>query len=57
MKSMLRTLLFTVLFACVSSMAAMTTTDITPGKVVSGPPLSAKDLKGKVVLVLYWGTH
>ena len=57
MKSILRTLVFSVLFCCVSSMAAMTANDITVGKVVSGPKLDAKDLKGKVVLVLYWGTH
>ena len=35
----------------------MTLDDLTIGKHASGPQLSAKDLKGKVVFVVYWGTH
>lgn len=53
----LRYLAFASLLACASSMAAMTVSDIQPGKTVVGPTLAAKDLKNKVVLVLYWGTH
>jgi hypothetical protein len=35
----------------------MTVSDVQPGKTVIGSTLAAKDLKNKVVLVLYWGTH
>ena len=35
----------------------MTLDDLSVGKTVSGPDLSLSDLKGKVVLVEYWGTH
>ena len=59
MKSTLRCGLFALAFACASSMAstAMTVSDVQPGKTVIGSTLAAKDLKNKVVLVLYWGTH
>ena len=35
----------------------MTLSDLTIGKHVTGPNLTQKDLKGKVVFVVYWGTH
>jgi len=35
----------------------MTLDDLTPGKTVSGPNLSVADMKGKVVLVMFWGTR
>jgi hypothetical protein len=37
--------------------AAMTIDDLSPGRTVSGPNLSVKDMKNKVVLVMYWGTR
>ena len=40
-----------------ASAFAMTINDIVPGKHIAGPNLSAKDLKGKVVYVVYWGSH
>jgi len=46
-----------LMVVCVSSHAAMTLSDLTPGKTVSGPDLSLKEMKGKVVLVDYWGTR
>jgi hypothetical protein len=36
---------------------AMTIDDLTEGKTVLGPKLTAKEMKGKVVYVEYWGTH
>ena len=35
----------------------MTLDDLTTGKTVSGPDVSLKDMKGKIVFVDYWGTH
>ena len=40
-----------------ASTFAMTINDVMPGKHIAGPNLSAKDLKGKVVYVVYWGSH
>ena len=37
--------------------AAMTLDDLTVGKTVHGPGLDLESLKGKVVLVEFWGTH
>jgi len=37
--------------------ASMSLDDLNTGKTVSGPELSVKDMKGKVVFVVYWGTH
>jgi hypothetical protein len=37
--------------------ASMSLDDLQPGKTVNGPELSVKDMKGKVVFVIYWGTH
>ena len=45
-----------VLAACMPAMA-MTLDDLTPGTTVSGPNLTVKEMKGKVVYVVYWGTH
>jgi len=44
---------------CLVPMAAnaMTIDDLTEGKTVVGPKLSAKDMKGKVVYVEFWGTR
>ena len=36
---------------------AMTLEDLVPGNTVFGPNLTAKDMKGKVVFVEFWGTH
>lgn len=46
-------LLATVAF---SASAAMTLKDLTVGKTVVGPDLKVEEMKGKVVLVMYWGT-
>lgn len=43
--------------ACVPAMAALSIDDLVPGKTVSGPNLTVKDMKGKVTLVMYWGTR
>jgi hypothetical protein len=48
--------LASILAACVPAMA-MTLDDLTPGKTVSGPDLTVKEMKGKVVYVVFWGTH
>ncbi|HLX62158.1 MAG TPA: hypothetical protein VKX17_12830 [Planctomycetota bacterium] len=45
-----------VCVACASA-SAMTITDLNIGKHASGPNLTQKDLSGKVVFVVYWGTH
>ena len=37
--------------------SGMSLDDLTPGKTVCGPNLSAADMKGKVVLVMFWGTR
>ena len=52
-----RALFLAVLLACCSVASAMTLDDLSPGKTVHGPNLSLKEMKGKVVFVLYWGTH
>ncbi len=52
----MRCLILAILVACVPAFG-MTLTDLTIGKHVSGPNLTQKDLKGKVVYVVYWGTH
>lgn len=36
---------------------AMTLDDLTIGKTVSGPNPTKEELKGKIVLIEYWGTH
>ena len=51
---------FSVLIAGVllsGAASAMTLEDLVPGKTVSGPNLTTKDLKNKVVFVVYWGTR
>lgn len=55
MNSLLRCLLLALLFMVASNTAAMTINDLNPGKSASGKDLSTKELKGKVVLVVYWG--
>lgn len=52
----MRCLCLAILLACLP-IYGMTITDLAIGKHVSGPNLTAKDLKGKVVYVVYWGTH
>ncbi len=42
--------------AC-ASLHAMSINDLVPGKHEFGPNFTTKDLKGKVVLVVFWGTH
>jgi hypothetical protein len=37
--------------------ASLSLDNLVTGKTVNGPDLSLKDMKGKVVLVMYWGTH
>ena len=37
--------------------SGMTLDDLTLGKTASGPNLSVADMKGKVVLVMFWGTR
>ena len=46
-----------ILLAYSASAFSMSIDDLTPGKTVSGPDLAVKDMKGKVVYVVYWGTH
>jgi len=36
---------------------AMTLKDLQPGKTISGPKLTVDEMKGKVVIVMYWGTN
>jgi thiol-disulfide isomerase/thioredoxin len=57
MLSILRCAILSLFVACATASAAMTLSDLTPGKTVHGPDTSLKDLKGKVVFVVYWGTH
>ena len=52
-----RTLVLASLIAISLPAAAMTLDDLSPGKTVSGPNLTTKEMKGKVTLVMYWGTH
>lgn len=52
----MRVMLAALVFACLPAVA-MTIDDLSPGKTVSGPNLTVKDMKGKVTLVMYWGTH
>jgi hypothetical protein len=52
-----RALFLALLLACCPVASAMTLDDLSPGKTVHGPNLSLKEMKGKVVFVLYWGTH
>jgi len=54
--------MFRILFVCIAmalpvSAFAMTTDDISPGKTLSGPNLTLRDLKGKVVVVSYFGVN
>lgn len=56
MSSFLRPLLFSLLVVTASA-SAMTISDLNIGKHGSGPNLTPKDLNGKVVFVVYWGTH
>lgn len=55
MRAIITCLLLSVL-VCASA-SAMTLSDLTAGTTVAGPKLTPKDLKGKVVFVVYWGTH
>lgn len=45
--------------ACCATLTAaeMTLDDLSIGTTVSGREATLNDLKGKVVYVLYWGTH
>ena len=52
----MRAFLAALVFACLPA-AAMTIDDLSPGKTVSGPNYGVKDMKGKVTLVMYWGTR
>jgi hypothetical protein len=45
------------LAVCCAVASAMTLDDLSPGKTVDGPALTLKEMKGKVVYVVYWGTH
>jgi len=36
---------------------AMTIDDLSPGKTITGPNLTLKDMKGKIVLVVFWGIN
>lgn len=56
MSSKLRCLFFSLLFVAASA-RAMTIADVSIGKHESGPNLTPKDLNGKVVYVVFWGTH
>jgi len=47
----------TFLLLCSPLVLGMTIDDLKPGKTVVGPNLSTADMKGKVVLVEYWGTR
>jgi hypothetical protein len=40
-----------------ASARAITVNELIVGKTESGPNHALKDLKGKVVLVVFWGTH
>jgi len=51
------TYLAPVLLVCCAAASAMTLDDLSPGKTVSGPALTLKEMKGKVVYVYFWGTH
>jgi len=55
MHTYLQRVVVCAVFVCVSSTAAVTINDLMPGKVACGQNLAAKDLKGKVVFVAYWG--
>jgi hypothetical protein len=46
-----------LLLAVSSSASAMTLKDLQPGTYVTGPNLKVDEMKGKVVIVMYWGTH
>jgi len=46
-----------VLAISASVHAAMTLNDLIPGTTVSGPELTLKEMKGKVVYVVFWGTR
>ena len=39
------------------SASALSLSDLTVGTTVSGPNLALKDLKNKIVYVVYWGTR
>lgn len=45
--------------ACCATLSAadMTLDDLRVGTTVSGPEATLNDMKGKVVYVIYWGTH
>jgi len=46
-----------IILAASGLASAMTLDDLVPGKTVVGPNLSLGEMKGKVVLVEFWGTH
>jgi hypothetical protein len=56
MRSLLAGMVLAMLFSS-ASLHATSINDLMLGKHESGPNLTPKDLKGKVVLVVYWGTH
>ena len=57
MRTTLAGLTCAIALAASAQAASMTLDDLQTGKTVNGPDLSVKDMKGKVVLVMYWGTH
>lgn len=56
MRSFFGGVVLALLLVCASA-RAITINDLTLGKTDSGPNHALKDLKGKVVLVVFWGTH
>ncbi|HLX63989.1 MAG TPA: TlpA disulfide reductase family protein [Planctomycetota bacterium] len=52
----MRSLMLALVSLC-APVFAMTLNDLSIGTHVTGPKLAPKDLKGKVVFVVYWGTH
>jgi hypothetical protein len=45
------------LSVCAHAASGVNLAGLKMGKTVSGPDLTTKDLRGKCVLVVYWGTH
>ena len=52
----MRSLILALVFLC-APVFAMTLSDLTIGKHVTGPNLTPKELKGNVVFVVYWGAR
>lgn len=57
MKRSLGCLLLAATMWAASAQAGMTLADLNPGSTVSGPKFGQSDYKGKVVFVVFWGTH